>query len=51
MELMDTLPDDHPGLCADDPRFLDQLDQRVDDPATNVSWETIQAEMKAEQKR
>ena len=51
IELLDSISKDHPGPCADDPQFLDELDRRIDDPATNVSWETVQAEMRAELNR
>jgi hypothetical protein len=39
VRLLETLPDDHPGLSEDDPGFLDELERRANDtePTTPVS--------------
>jgi hypothetical protein len=37
-ELMETVPDDLPGLSLEDPQLLDELDRRVHDGTTPIPW-------------
>jgi hypothetical protein len=34
--LLDTLPDDYPGLSEDEPGFLDELERRASDTAATI---------------
>jgi hypothetical protein len=34
--LLETLPDDHPGLSEDDPGFMDELERRANDKEATI---------------
>jgi hypothetical protein len=34
--LLDTLPDDYPGLSEDEPGFMDELERRANDTAKTI---------------
>jgi hypothetical protein len=34
--LLETLPDDYPGLSADDPGFMDELERRANDTEPTI---------------
>jgi hypothetical protein len=43
--LMDTLADELPGLSADDPEFVAELERRSGDWDASVTWEQLRAEL------
>ena len=44
--LLDTLPDDPPGLSDDDPEFAAELDRRSGDLEGAVPWEQLRDELR-----
>jgi hypothetical protein len=44
--LMETLPDDLPGLSEDDPEFDAELDRRSGDIDESVPWEQLRDELR-----
>lgn len=44
--LLETLPDDLPGLDSEDPDFHEELLRRSGDVAGSVSWQQLRDELK-----
>ncbi len=47
-ELMETVSDDLPGLSIDDPELQVELERRANDGSNGISWETVQAQLRAD---
>jgi putative addiction module component (TIGR02574 family) len=47
-ELMDTVADDLPGWSIDDPKFIEELERRVNDGSPGIPWETVKAHLRAD---
>jgi hypothetical protein len=45
-ELMDTLPEDAPGLRDDDPEFTQELERRSGDLEGSMTWEELREEFR-----
>ena len=45
-ELLETLPDDLPGLSWEDPEFLAELERRSGDLEGSVPWEQLRDELR-----
>lgn len=45
-ELMDTLPEDPPGLSDDDPDFAKELERRTGDLEGSMTWEELREEFR-----
>ena len=45
-ELLETLPDDLPGLSCDDPDLLAQLERRSGDQEGSIPWEQLRDELR-----
>ena len=50
-ELMSSVSRDLPGMDADDPNFLEELDRRSNDGQPTVAWEEIRDGLRAELKK
>ena len=48
MELLDSIPDEHPGLDVDGSAFLDELDRRVNAGGPRIPWEVVEKELEAD---
>jgi len=48
-QLLETLPDDLPGLNSDDPQFMDELLRRSGDMEGSAAWEELRDELPAGQ--
>lgn len=44
--LLETLPDDLPGLDSDDPEFAEELLRRSGDTAGSVAWNDLRNELR-----
>lgn len=44
--LLDTLPEDSPGLSDEDPQFAAELDRRSGDLAGAVPWEELRDQLR-----
>ena len=44
-QLMDTLPEDLPGLSDDSPEFLEELERRSGDQEGTVSWDDLRDDL------
>ena len=49
-ELMETVSDDLPGLSVDDPAFAAELERRAADGSKAISWDAVQAQLRADLK-
>lgn len=47
-ELMETISDDLPGLSLDSPDLLAELESRASDGSPGISWEEVQAQLRAD---
>jgi len=47
MDLMETIPDDHPGLSGDDRTFVEELNRRVNAGGSRIPWEIVEKELEA----
>jgi hypothetical protein len=45
-ELLDTLPEDLPGLSDDDPDFAEELERRSGDLEGSMKWEELREEFR-----
>ncbi len=47
-ELMETVSDDLPGWSIDDPEFQVELERRSSDGSQGISWQDVQAQLRAD---
>jgi len=48
-ELMETVSADLPGWSIDDPTFEAELERRANDGSPGIPWETVHAQLRADQ--